>query len=139
MNTPRDTQLDERLQRLFRDLDAAPDFDARLMERLRAESKTDAHERMIRTRKQERERHERALPELQSQCRSTLRRLTFDTVGIACLMIVAIAAVWPHVGPQIMDGLRQYGPQIAMLLGVLVAAVPLVGMWAEEHRKPTHF
>jgi hypothetical protein len=138
MNT-RDTQLDERLQRLFRDLDAAPDFDARLMARLRMESQTDAAERMIRARKQERERHEKALLELQSQRRSTLRRLTFDTVGIACLLIVVVAAVWPHVGSQIMGGLRQYGPQIVTLLGLLVAAVPLVGMWVEQHRSPIHF
>jgi hypothetical protein len=37
---------------------------------------------MIRARMQERERHEKALLELQSQRRSTLRLLTFDTVGI---------------------------------------------------------
>jgi hypothetical protein len=138
MNTP-DTLLDESLQRLFRDLDAAPDFDARLMARLRTESQTDAAERMTRARKQERERHENALLELQSQRRSMLRLLTFDTLGIACLLIVAVAAVWPHVGPQLRDSMRQYGPQIATLLGVLVAAVPLVGMWAEQHRSPTHY
>jgi hypothetical protein len=138
MNTP-DTLLDESLQRLFRDLDAAPDFDARLMARLRTESQTDAAERMTRARKQERERHENALLELQSQRRSMLRLLTFDTLGIACLLIVAVAAVWPHVGPQLMDSMRQYGPQIATLLGVLVAAAPLVGMWAEQHRSPTHY
>lgn len=138
MNT-RDTQLDERLQRLFRDLDAAPDFDARLMARLRTESQTDTAERMMRAREQERERHEKALLQLRSQRRSTLRLMTFDTVGIACLLMVAVAAVWPQVGPQIMDGLRQYGPQITTLLGVLAAAVPLVGMWVEQHRRPIHF
>jgi hypothetical protein len=36
-----------------------------------------------------------------------------------------------------MDGLRQYGLQMATLLAVLLAAVPLVGMWAEQYRRPT--
>ncbi len=132
----RDSQLDERLQALFRGLDTAPDFDARLMARLRAESQTDAAERASRALQQERERHGRALLDLQSWRRSMLRLLGLDTLGIAFLLVVAVVTAWPHLNPQVMDGLRQYGPHIATLLGVLLAAVPLVGAWAEWHRSP---
>jgi hypothetical protein len=31
-----------------------------------------------------------------------------------------------------MDISTQYGPYIALLLGILIAAVPLAGMWAEQ-------
>jgi hypothetical protein len=128
--------LDERLQVLFRGLDTGPDFDARIMTRLRAESQTDAAERAMRAR-QERERHGRALSDLHTWRRSMLRLLTLDTLGIAFLLVVAVVTAWPHLNPQVMDGLRQYGLQIATLLGVLLAAVPLVGMWAEQYRRPT--
>jgi len=30
---------------------------------------------------------------------------------------------------------RQYGPYIVMLLGALIAAVPVVGMWAEQNSR----
>jgi cation transport ATPase len=132
----RDSQLDERLQALFRGLDTAPDFDARLMARLRAESQTDAAERASRARQQERERHGRALLDLQSWRRSMLRLLALDTLGIAFLLVVAVVTAWPHLNPQAMDSLRQYGPHIATLLCVLLAAVPLVGAWAEWYRSP---
>lgn len=128
--------LDERLQVLFRGLDTGPDFDVRLMTRLRAESQTDAAERAMRARQQERERHGRALSDLHTWRRSMLRLLTLDTLGLAFLLVVAVVTAWPHLNPQVMDGLRQYGPQIATLLGVLLAAVPLVGMWAERYRRP---
>jgi hypothetical protein len=34
-----------------------------------------------------------------------------------------------------MDISHQYGPYIVMLLGVLIAAVPLLGIWAEQTRR----
>ena len=52
------------------------------------------------------------------------------------LLVVAIVTAWPHLNPQVMDGLRQYGVHIATSVGVLFAAVPLVGMWAERYRSP---
>ena len=131
-----DLELDQRLRVLFRGLDAGPDFDVRLMARLRAESQTDVVERAMRARQQERERHGRALSDLRSWRRSMLRLLTLDTVGIGFLLVVAVVTAWPHLSPQVVDGLRQYGPHIATLLGVLLAAVPLVGMWAERYRSP---
>ena len=128
--------LDQRLQLLFRGLDPGPDFDARLMARLRAESQTDVVERVTRARQQEQERHGRALSDLQSWRRSMLRLLTLDTLGIGLLLVVAVVTAWPHLNPQVLDGLRQYGPYIATSLAVLLAAVPLVGMWAERYRSP---
>jgi len=35
-----------------------------------------------------------------------------------------------------MDISRQYAPYIAMSLGILIAAVPLLAMWAEQTRRP---
>lgn len=123
MSTP-DSKLDERLLALFRGLDAGPDFDARLMARLQAESQTDEIDRAMRARQQERERYARALSDLQSWRRSTLRLLTLDTLAIGLLLVVAVVTALSHLNPQVMEGLRQYGLQVATTLGVLLAAVP---------------
>jgi len=131
----RESQLDKHLEALFGGLDTAADFDARLMARLRAESQTDAGERAIRARQQERERYRKALLALQSWRRSVLRLLTLDTLGIAFLLVVAVVTAWPRLN-DVLDISRQYGPYLATLLGVLIAAVPLVGMWAERTRGP---
>ena len=135
MSTP-DSELDKRLRALFGGLDTGADFDARLMARLRAESQINATERAMRARQQERARYRRALLELQSWRRSMLRLLTLDTLGIALLLVVAVVTAWPHLSRDVMDISRQYGPYIATLLGVLIAAVPLLGMWAEQTRRP---
>jgi hypothetical protein len=132
MSTPH-SELDKHLQGLFGALDTAPGFDARLMARLRAESQADAAERTIRARQQERERYRNALLELQSWRRSVLRLLTLDTLGIAFLLVVAVVTAWPRLN-GVVDISRQYGPYLATLLGVLIAAVPLVGMWADQTR-----
>jgi hypothetical protein len=124
MNT-RDSKLDGRLLALFHGLDAGPDFDVRLMARLQAESQTDAIERAMHARQQERERHARALSDLQSWRRSMLRLWTLDTLGIGLLLVLGVVTAWPHLNPQVMDGLRQYGLTVATTLGVLLAAVPL--------------
>jgi len=121
----RDSKLDERLLALFRGLDAGPDFDARLMARLRTESQTDGIARATRARQQESVRHARALSDLQSWRRSMLRLLTLDTLGIGLLLVVAVVTAWPHLDPQVMDGLRQYGLPIVASLGVLLAAAAL--------------
>ena len=134
MSAP-DSELEKHLRALFGGLDAGPDFDARLMARLRTESQADAIERAARTRQQEQVRYRRAVADLQNRRRSTLRLLTFDTLGIAFLLTVALVTAWPHLGPYVMDVSRQYGPHLVMLLGVLIAAVPLLGMWAEQTRR----
>jgi len=132
----RDSQLNKHLDALFGGLDTAADFDARLMARLRAESQTDAAGRAIRARQRERARYRKALSELQSWRRSMLQLLTLDTLGIAVLLGVAVVMAWPHLNGDVLDTSRQYGPYLATLLGVLIAAVPLVGMWAERTRSP---
>jgi hypothetical protein len=135
MSTP-NSELDKHLQALFGGLDTRADFDARLMARLRAESQTAATERVMRTREQERARYRRAVSELQTWRRSMLRMLTLDTLGIALLLVAAMVAAWPHVRQDVMDISRQYAAYIAMSLGVLIAAVPLLAMWAEQTRRP---
>ena len=135
MSTP-DSELDRRLRALFGGLDTRADFDARLLARLRAESHADTTARAMRARQQERLRYRRALSELRSSRRSMLRLLTLDTLGIALLLVVMIATAWPHLSREVMDTSRQYAPYIAMLLGIVIAAVPALAMWAEQTRRP---
>jgi hypothetical protein len=130
-----DSELDKHLQALFGGLDTGADFDARLMARLRAESQTAASERAMRTREQERARYRRAVSELQGWRRSMLRMLTLDTLGIALLLVAAILTAWPHVSQGVMEISRQYAPYIAMSLAILIAAVPVLAIWAEQTRR----
>jgi hypothetical protein len=131
----RDSQIDKHLGALFGGLDTAADFDTRLMARLQAESHTDATERALRA-QQERLRYRKAQLELKSWHRSMLRLLTLDTLGIAFFLVVAIVTAWPQLDRDVLDISRQYVPYIATLLGVMVAAVPLVGTWVERTRGP---
>jgi hypothetical protein len=131
-----DSELDKHLRALFGGLDTAPDFDARLMARLRAGSQTEVALRTMQVLQQERARCRTALLELHSWRRSMLRVLTLDTLGIALLLLVAAIAAWPRFSPGVIDFLRQYGLYVFMLLSILIAAVPLVGTWAEETRRP---
>ena len=133
MSTP-DSELDKHLQALFGGLDTGEDFDARLMARLRAESHTDATARAMRA-QQEDARYRRAVLELQSWRRSMLRLLTLDTLGIALLLAVVVVTAGPRVSRDALDISHQYGRYIATVLGILIAAVPLVGMWAEQTRR----
>lgn len=133
MSTP-DFELDKHLQALFGGLDTRADFDARLMARLRAEAQTVATERAMRVR-QERARYRRAVIELRSWRRSMLRQATLDTLGIAVLLVVVIVTAWPHFSGNVMDIWRQYGLHITMLISILIAALPLLGMWAEQTRR----
>src|SRR5215831_922156 len=134
MSTP-DSELDRHLRALFGGLDTGADFDARLMARLRAESQKATSERAMRVR-QERTRYRRAVWELHSWRRSMLRLLTLDTLGIGLLLVVAVVTAWPHLSRDVIDISRQYGPYITMLLGLLIAAVPVLGMWTERTRRP---
>ena len=134
MSTPK-SELDKHLQALFGGLDTRADFDARLMARLRAESQTTATERAVRTRERERARYRRAVSELQIWRRSMLRMLTLDALGIALLLVAAVVTAWPHVSQGVTEISRQYAPYIVLSVGVLIAAVPLLGMWAEQTRR----
>jgi hypothetical protein len=130
-----DSELDAHLHALFGGLDTRADFDARFMARLQAESQTDATERRQALQK-ELARYRRAALELRSGRRSMLRLLTLDTLGIALLLVVTVVTAWPHFGRDIVDISRHYGPYIATSLGILIAAVPLLGMWVEQSRRP---
>ena len=129
-----DSELDEHLHALFGGLDTGADFDAKLMARLLAESQTDARERR-RALQQERARYQRAVSELQSGRRSVLHLLTLDTLGIALLLVAAVVTAWPHFGRDIVQISHLYGPYIVTSLGILIAAVPLLGMWAERSHR----
>jgi hypothetical protein len=130
-----DSKLDEHLKALFARLDTRSDFDTRLMARLRAEAQTDASERAMRARQQEQARYRRAVGEVQSWSRWMLRLLTLDSLGIALLLVVAAVTAGPHISPDVLSVLRQDAPYIVMLLGVLIAAVPVMGMWVERHSR----
>jgi len=134
MSTP-DSELDEHLHALFGGLDTGADFDARLMARLLTESQTDATERRRALLQQERARYQQAVSELRSGRWSMLRLLTLDTLGIALLLVVALVAAWPHFGRDIVEISRHYGPYIVTSLGILIAAVPLLGVWAERSHR----
>jgi len=133
MSTP-DSELDKHLQALFGGLDTRADFDARLMARLHAESRQDATERARRA-QQERARYRRAVMELHSWRRSVLRLLTLDTLGIVLLLVVMAVTAWPHVSHYVMDISRRDGAYIALLVALLISAVPVLGMWAEQTRR----
>ena len=135
MSTP-DSGLDEHLRALFGGLDTGADFDARLMTRLRAESHAGTAERAMRARQQEHARYRRAVLELQNWRRSMLRLLTLDTLGIALLLVLVLVTAGPRLGQRAVDIWRQYGPYLAMSFGMLIAVVPLVGMWADQTRRP---
>jgi len=129
-----DSELDKHLHALFGGLDTGTDFEARLRAHLRTESQADAAGRALRAQHQERDRYRKELLELTSWRRSAVRLLTLDTLGISFLLVVAVAMAWPHIGRDVVDISRQYGPYIATLLGLLIAAVPIVGMWSERTR-----
>ena len=134
MSTP-DSELDKHLRALFGGLDTGADFDKRLMARLQAKARTGATERAVRARQQERARYRRAVVELQSWRRSVLRLLTLDTLAIALLLVVTTVTAWPHIGGDVMDIWRRYVPFIVILLGALIAAVPVLGIWTEQNTR----
>jgi len=136
MSTP-DSELDKHLAALFGGLDTRADFDARLMARLRVASQTDATEQAMRARERELTRHRRAVLELQSRRRLTVGLLTLDALAISLLLIVAVITAWSRFGGEVIGFSRQYGPYIALSLAVLIATVPVLGMWTEQTRSPS--
>lgn len=130
-----DSELDRRLRALFGGLDTGAHFDTRLMARLRAESQSDATARAMQARQQELTRHQKAV----GRRRSTLWLLALDTLGISLLLTVAVILAWPRYGAGVTDIWREYGEYIAMSLAALIAAVPLVGTWAERSRRAPRF
>ena len=127
-----ESQLDQALHVLFSDLDTAPDFDGRLLFRLPSKSHATFAQASARARQAERERHRIALSQSWSERRAKLRLLTLDGLGIACMVAIAVATVWRHLDLHEAKKISEFIPYIAAGLGVLVAALPLVGMLFER-------
>jgi hypothetical protein len=115
--------LDTRLSAAFRGLDADPDFDARLVARLHAESQIDTAERARRARRLEQERYGDAKLELLSwrnRIRSISTFVTLESVGVAAITLGALAFAWQQ------ESLRSLVPVLFTGIGVIAALVPLV-------------
>ena len=83
--------LDERLSRLFAQVDAPPDFEVRLMARVRAEETDLAHRRAARER--EEATYAAARQGLRRWRRIALRMLSLDALGAATLFIVLLGTL----------------------------------------------
>jgi hypothetical protein len=128
-------QLDAALRALFRDIDSSPGFDASVMSQLQGNFHSQFGEQADRARQLERDRYRIALLEDRNTHRAKLRLLTFDGFGIACLVAVVEAAVWRHWDFHVAESVSDYYPYIAAVLGVLIAAVPVVGMAIERNER----
>jgi hypothetical protein len=51
------------------------------------------------------------------------------------LLTVGVVTSWPYI-KDVFDVARQYGPHLAILVAILIAAVPVLGVWAEQSRRP---
>jgi len=110
--------LDERLSALFSGLDARPGFNERLLARLHLEVTQDA-QRADAARRQEQIRHlaQKSL----SPWKEELRRwVNLETVGIAVLVSLTTTSIWST------DQIREYLPQVATAVGILLAAAPVL-------------
>ena len=104
--------LDERLSRLFARADAPPDFDVRLMARVRAEEADPAYQRMARER--EEATYAVARQSLTRWRRTALRMFSLDALAAATLLIVLLGSL-----PRMMPKFGAYGP------GVVIAAMAI--------------
>ena len=127
---------DRHLRALFGGLDTKPDFDARLMARLRVETQTEATGRVAIARERERARYRREVLGLRTSRRLMLRLLTLDILGIAALLVIAIGAAWRLFGGDVIGISREYGTHMLMAFSILIASVPLLIMWAEHTPRP---
>jgi uncharacterized membrane protein YcjF (UPF0283 family) len=115
--------LDQRLTVIFRNIDARPGFDERLLARLQSEASADTEERARQARQMEQLRYGVARQELRSWHRWTQavsRVVTLETIGIGALAISIIASTWS------LDQIRQVAPVVITALGILVGLSPVV-------------
>jgi hypothetical protein len=113
--------LDRLLTAVFGNLDTRPDFNTRLMERVRSESLNDAARTALLATQHEQLRYGAAKRELLSWqwlVQSIAKVVTLDRIGIAALAAGAIATTW---SPQ---ELRQVLPEIVTAVGLLAALSP---------------
>lgn len=132
----RENGLDEALDALFRDLDITPGFNVNVLARLHTGRQLDFIEQANRSRQLERARYSLALREAETLRRAKLRLLTLDGIGIACLLIIITVAAGRNFEFRVDEIISAYYPYVAVLLGILIAAVPLIGM-AAERDQPT--
>jgi hypothetical protein len=123
----KECQVDEALFALFADIDITPGFDAAVLARLHDDSRSGFAERADSARQRERERYRIAQSELEKLLRSSLRILALDGLGIGYLLAISAVAVWRHGDSRIIAIISDYYPYIAVLLGILIALIPLVG------------
>jgi hypothetical protein len=121
MNAPK--TLEQRLSAAFGSLDVGPDFDSRLMNRLRTEACNDAAAAARLAREREEMRYGAARRHLHSWRRWSQvisRVMTLERAGIAALVIGVVATTWSPAE------LRENAPLIITVLGVLAALAPFV-------------
>ena len=112
--------VDERLSALFSGLDSRPGFNERLLARLHQEVVQDT-QRADEARRQEQIRHRVARQTLSPWKEELGRWVNLETVGIAVLAGLMGTSIWSA------DQIREYLPQVATALGLLIAAIPVVG------------
>jgi hypothetical protein len=125
----KNVQLDGALYAMFGDVDVSPEFDTRVMTRLQG-LQLDSAEQANRARRIEQERYRTALLEARKIGRAKLWLLTIDGFGIACLLVVITVTALRNV--VAVEVIINYYPYVAVLLGILVAAAPVVGMVVER-------
>jgi hypothetical protein len=106
-------------------VDTSPDFDVRVMARVRAESDAVTERRAAQARAQEIERYERARRR-QSWGAWGRRLLTLDVLGVAVLAAIVAHALWTYLaGDGVAGFLSMYPFQILMGIGALLGLAPL--------------
>jgi hypothetical protein len=119
--------VDERLSALFSGLDARPGFNERLLARLHQEVVQDA-QRADEARRQEQLRHRVARQTLSPWQEELGPWVNLETAGIVVLAGLTATSIWSA------DQIREYLPQVATALGLLLATVPLLGPMIRSQR-----
>ena len=119
-------RLDRQLSALFSQVGPSADFDARLMQRLQIEAAdaAQAAERAKRTLEWEQLRHGIARRELRGPrgwMQSVERIVTLERIGVTALAIGVITSAYSSS-----EHLRQFLPTALTLVGILLAAAPLL-------------
>ncbi|HZF16417.1 MAG TPA: hypothetical protein VE046_10780 [Steroidobacteraceae bacterium] len=117
--------IDDRLAKLFGSIDVDPDFDVRLMARVRAAEADRNAERLRAERQRAQEDYLVAGMSLERWRRAALRMLSLDTIAAVTLMMV-LAAALPRVLPKFdAIGFGYLAAGIAALIAI-VAAIRLL-------------
>ena len=113
------SSLDDRLSRAFRSIDVAPDFDARLLARLRDAKADGAVERAAAARQRELDAREIAGRNLRHWRRTAIRMLSLDALGAGTLLVVLLTVL-----PRALARVTTYGA--GSLLTALIALIAVL-------------